>query len=155
MSTNEENQNLSDEQEVGLITTLTPKQQRFIHMYITGQYPTQKLAQLLEIHPNTVFNWLKNPTISQVILDMQTSTTDVVNTQLKALTLKAVNKLNELINSPIDGVALQAVKDILDRSGHKAKQEIKVEKTVTFEEKMKSLIDNTIIEAEYEVMGDE
>jgi transposase-like protein len=142
----------SDEEEVGLITTLPPKQQRFVHLYLTGQYPTNKLAQLLEVHPNTIFNWMKNPTVNQVILEMQESTTQVVQTQLKALTLKAVNKLNELVNSPIDGVALQAVKDILDRSGHKAKQEIKVEKTVTFEEKMKNLIDITPLD---EVMDDE
>jgi hypothetical protein len=123
-------------------------------MYLTGMYQTPKLAQLLEVHPNTIFNWLKNPTVAQVIADMQASTTDVVTTQLKALTLKAVNKLNTLVDSPIDGVALQAVKDILDRSGHKAKQEIKVEKTVTYEEKMKNLIDTTIIDAEYEVSDD-
>jgi hypothetical protein len=55
------------------------------------------------------------------------------------------------MNSPIDGVALQAVKDVLDRSGHKQKTEIKIDKTVTtIEQKMKELIDNTIVEAEYE-----
>jgi hypothetical protein len=54
------------------------------------------------------------------------------------------------MNSPIDGVALQAVKDVLDRAGHKPKNEIKVEKTVTtIEQKMKQLIDATI-DAEYE-----
>ena len=65
-------------------------------------------------------------------------------TQLKTLTLKATNKLASLIDSPIDGVALQAVKDVLDRGGHKAKQEIKVDKTVrTFEEKLQEVMEKS------------
>jgi transposase-like protein len=132
---------------------LTTKQQRFIHLYITGQYTVQKLAQLLDVHPNTLFGWLRRSDVKQVIADMQISTQEVVQAQLKALTMKAANKLNSLIDSPIDGVALQAVKDVLDRSGHKAKQEIKVDKTVrTIEEKLQQLIDTTIVDADYEVI---
>jgi transposase-like protein len=132
---------------------LSTKQQRFVHLYITGQYTVQKLAQLLEVHPNTLFNWLKRSDIKQVLADMQASTQEVVAAQLKALTMKAANRLHALMDSPIDGVALQAVKDVLDRSGHKPKQEIKVDKTVTtIEQKLKQLIDSTIVEADYEVM---
>ena len=127
------------------ITQLPPKIQRFVHLYMTGQYSLSKLAQLLEVHPNTVGKWLKRQDVREVINDMQQTTHDIVSIQLKALTLKAVNKLGDLTNSPIDGVALQAVKDILDRAGHKAKQEIKIDKTVrTFEQKLNDLIENTI-----------
>lgn len=139
------------------IVVLPPKMQRFIHLYMTGQYTLQKLGQLLEVHPNTLGNWLKREDVKSIIADMQDTTHDIVNIQLKTLTLKAVNKLSELTESPIDGVALQAVKDILDRAGHKAKQEIKIDKTVTtIEQKMKQLIENTIVDVEYEeVEGDE
>ena len=59
------------------------------------------------------------------------------------------------MNSPIDGVALQAVKDVLDRAGHKSKQEIKIDKTVTtIEQKMKELIDSTIIDVEFTEVGE-
>ena len=82
---------------------------------------------------------------------MQVTTHDVVATQLKALTLKAVNKLGALTDSPIDGVALQAVKDILDRAGHKPKQEMKIDKTVTtYEQRLSDLI-KTTIDAEIEI----
>jgi len=86
------------------------------------------------------------------IADMQEITQEVVGNQLKNLTLKAINKLNSLIDSPIDGVALNAVKDVLDRAGHKPKQEIKIDKTVTFEEKLKSIIDS--VDVEYEILDD-
>jgi predicted DNA-binding protein YlxM (UPF0122 family) len=155
MSTNEEKQDLTlineEEEETSLITELTIKQQRFVHLYLTGQYTVQKLAQLLEVHPNTLFKWLKREDVKAVIADMQVTTHDIVGMQLKALTMKAVNKLDDLVNSPIDGVSLQAVKDILDRAGHKSKTEIKVDKTVrTYEEKLKNLIEDTIIDVEFE-----
>lgn len=138
-----------DCEEGDLILTLEPKVQRFIHLYTTGQYTLAKLAQLLDVGHNTPTRWMKNPVVKQVIEEMQLGTHDIVTTQLKALTLKAVNKLSDLTQSPIDGVALQAVKDILDRAGHKAKQEIKIDKTVhTFEEKMSRLIDETILDGE-------
>jgi transposase-like protein len=122
---------------------------------MTGQYTMSKLAQLLEVHPNTLGNWIKRKDVKAIIADMQETTHDIVAIQLKTLTLKAVNKLGALTDSPIDGVALQAVKDILDRAGHKPKQEIKVDKTVTtIEQKMKELIDATI-DVEYEEVEDD
>ena len=138
-----------------LMTTLPTKMQRFIQLYMTGQYSQAKLAQLLELHPNTVYKWLSRSDVKQIIHEMQKTTHDMVQTQLKSLTLQAINKLSTLINSPIDGVALQAVKDVLDRGGHKQKTEIKVDKTITtVEEKMRNLIDETI-DIEYEVLEDE
>lgn len=148
---------LMEVDEVGSkISELPPKMQRFIHLYMTGQYSLNKLAQLLEVHPNTLGNWLKRKDVRSVITEMQETTHDVVGIQLKALTMKAVNKLGSLTDSPIDGVALQAVKDILDRAGHKPKNEIKVDKTVTtIEQKFKELVDATI-DVDYEVIdGDD
>jgi hypothetical protein len=87
---------------------------------------------------------------------MEASTHDIVAVQLNALTLKSVAKLSKLIDSPIDGVAFQAVRDVLDRGGHKPKQEIKIDKTVTtYEQKLKNLIDNVIDIEDYEVADDE
>lgn len=137
------------------ITQLPIKVQRFINLYMTGQYTLVKLADLLEVHPNTVHKWLKRKDVKEVISDMQMVTQEVVGVQLKALQTKAVSKLHELIDSPIDGVAYQAVRDVLDRGGHKPEQKINVNKTVvTYEEKLKNLIDN-VIEGDYEVVGED
>lgn len=142
-----------DKQEEGGITLLPPKIQRFIHLYVTGQYTLSKLAELLDVHPNTVSNWMKRADVKAIIHDMQESTHDIVATQLKSLSTVATVKLGKLIDSPIDGVAMQAVKDILDRTGHRAKQEIKVDKTIiTYEEKLSSLIEDVIDITDYEVV---
>lgn len=133
------------------ITTLPPKQQRFVQLWMTGQYTNSKLAQLLEVHPNTITKWLKRRDVQAIITDMQETTHMMVGTQLKALSAKAVGRLDSLMDSPIDGVALNAVKDVLDRAGHKPKQEIKVDKTVrTFEERLSELVNQTM-DADYEV----
>lgn len=139
------------------IIALPPKMQRCIHLYMTGQYSLAKLGQLLDVHVNTIGNWLRRKDVKEIIADMQLATHDVVDMQLKNLTLKATNKLGDLINSPIDGVALQAVKDVLDRAGHKTKQEIKIDKTVTtYEQRLTDLINTTIPDCKYEVKdGDE
>lgn len=155
MSTNVENltpttHQDNEEYELSVLYTLPTKMQRFVTLYLTGQYQLQKLAQLLEVHPNTLGNWLKRADVKEAIAEVQIETHEQVATELKALTLKATRKLHALIDSPIDGVALQAVKDVLDRAGHKTKQEIKIDKTVTtIEEKFKELVDSTIVEAEF------
>lgn len=157
MSTEKENLTPStQEQENSLISDMPPKMQRFIHLYMTGQYTLNKLAQLLEVHPNTLSNWLRRQDVKDAIADVQTNVHDQVAIQLKTLTLKATEKLHKLIDSPIDGVALQAVKDVLDRAGHKSKQEIKIDKTVTtVEQKMKELIESTIVDVEFEEVENE
>lgn len=152
MSTNEEKSIQAVEQEPSNpLAHMPTKMQRFVHLFMTGQYTLAKLAQLLEVHPNTLGNWLKRKDVKEAITDMQATTHDAVAIQLRNSTLKAVEKLNKLMDSPIDGVALQAVKDVLDRAGHKSKQEIKIDKTVTtIEEKFKKLVDSTILDAEFE-----
>lgn len=138
------------------IVELPPKQQRFVHLYITGQYTLQKLSQLLEVHPNTLSSWLKRGDVQRVITDMQKTTHQLVAMQIKAMSGKAIGRMDELMDSPIDGVALQAVKDVLDRGGHKPKQQIQVDKrVVTFEEKLSNLIDSTLDEDIIEIEVEE
>lgn len=131
------------------IFQLEPKQQRFIQLYLTGNFTNAKIAELLEVHPNTVGNWMKKAEIKSALEEAQAEIHENVAMQLKSMTVKAANRLNQLVDSPMDAIALQAVRDVLDRGGHKTKNEIKVDKTVTtVEQKMKELIDTTIIDVE-------
>jgi len=135
---------------------LEPKQQRFIQLYLTGNFTLAKIAELLEIHPNTATKWMKRADVKEALTEAQAEIHQQVESQLKAMTIKATHKLNELIDSPMDAVALQAVKDVLDRGGHKTKNEIKVDKTVTtIEERMKTLIESTVVDLEYLEIPDE
>jgi len=135
---------------------LDPKQQRFIQLYLTGNFTLAKIAELLEIHPNTAGKWLKKPEIKHALEEAQQEIFEQVSHELKSMTVKATKKLNSLLDSPMDAIALQAVRDVLDRGGHKPKNEIKVDKTVTtVEQKMKEIIDMSIPDAEVLPLGDE
>lgn len=136
-----------DEVENTLILKLSPKAQRFVHLYVTGQYSNSKIADLLNVHVNTIFNWMRSNTVKEAIADMQAVNHEMVATRMKGMTSKAMQRMAELMDSPIDGVALQAVKDVLDRSGHKQETKITVDKTVrTFEQKIADVIEATISE---------
>jgi transposase len=132
------------------ITVLDTKLQRFVHLYLTGAYTNKELAGLMDVHINTVYSWINREDVQMVITDMQKKEHEAVEIRLKSLRAKALEKMNDLMDSPIDGVAFQACKDVLDRTGHKAKNEVKVEKTVkTIEMQLKDLADNILTDVDF------
>ena len=134
------------------VQLLEPKLQRFVHLYSTGHYNQTQLAQLLEVHKNTINSWLKREDVNIAIKEYQAMEHEMIDVQIKAMRMKAIEKMNELMDSPIDGIAFQACKDILDRTGHKAKNEIKVDKTVkTIEMQLNDLAENLITDVEFTV----
>ena len=134
------------------VQLLEPKLQRFVHLYLTGQYNQTQLAQLLEVHKNTINSWLKREDVNIAIKEYQAMEHEMIDVQIKAMRMKAIEKMNELMDSPIDGIAFQACKDILDRTGHKAKNEIKVDKTVkTIEMQLNDLAENLITDVGFTV----
>jgi transposase-like protein len=138
------NSSTTNSQELALFQ-LDPQKQRFIQLYMTGNFTIAKIAQLMEIHPNTASNWLKREDVKNAIVEAQGEIHQQVQMQITANTMKAVQRLNDLMDSSIDAVSLQAVKDVLDRGGHKPKNEIKVDKTVTtIEQKFREIIDMAI-----------
>ena len=132
---------------------LEPKLQRFVHLYLTGQYNQTQIAQILEVHKNTINQWLKREDVGLAIKEYQQLEHEMYDVQIKAMRMKAIQKMNDLMDSPIDGIAFQACKDILDRTGHKAKNEIKVDKTVkTIEVQLNELADSLINDVDFEVL---
>lgn len=132
------------------VQLLEPKLQRFVHLYLTGQYNQTQLAQLLEVHKNTINSWLKREDVNIAIKEYQAMEHEMIDVQIKAMRMKAIEKMNDLMDSPIDGIAFQACKDILDRTGHKAKNEIKVDKTVkTIEMQLNDLAENLITDVDF------
>ena len=130
---------------------LEPKLQRFVHLYLTGQYNQTQIAQILEVHKNTINQWLKREDVGLAIKEYQQMEHEMYDVQIKAMRMKAIQKMNDLMDSPIDGIAFQACKDILDRTGHKAKNEIKVDKTVkTIEVQLNELADSLINDVDFE-----
>lgn len=138
-----------NENELAPLIELMPKQQRFVHLYLTGKYNQTELANLLEIDINTVRRWLHNDTIRTYIENFQREEHEHIENAIKHMRSKAINRLYELMDSDNDAVALQATKDVLDRTGHKAVQKIEKDiKVTTIEQQLSQLVDSTIIDVE-------
>ena len=133
------------------VQLLEPKLQRFVHLYLTGQYNQSELADILEVHINTICNWLKREDVNMAIKEYQSAEHEIIDAKIKSMRMKAIDKMNDLMDSPIDGIAFQACKDILDRTGHKAQQNIKVDKTVkTIEVQLNELANEILEDVDYE-----
>lgn len=138
------------------LTSLDVKEQRFVQLYLTGAYTNKEIASLLQVHVNTIYAWLKREDVKACINEMQAIEAEAIDTYLKSMTSKAVQRINELMDSPMDAIALQACRDVLDRTGHKAKQEIKVDKTVrTIEMQFNDLADALIEDVEFKEVEDD
>lgn len=114
-----------------LMATLTPAKTRLIMLWLTGQYTQRKIAQIIGISESTVRVWLLDPAVQMVIAELQSREFAVIESNLKALSFKALRTMDDLLESNMDNVRFQAAKDLLDRSGHKPQQTVKVEKTIT------------------------
>lgn len=132
-----------------IMQTLTPAKVRMILLHLTGQYSQVKIAKIIGVSDNTIRSWLVDPNVQLVVKELQAREFAVVDSTLKAMRYKALSTMDELLESDMDNVRYQAAKDVLDRGGHKAQQNIKVEKTVTsVEQQLASLADFTIDDSE-------
>ena len=130
------------EVDTSAMAKLKPLHRRFVNSYVTGTNNVKEIAELMQVTTQCIRLWLKKPEIQEAIEEIQTSEDDIVKQQLKAARMNALNTMTKLLKSPIDGIAYQAARDILDRTGHKAptKQETKTEIHVTFEDQLKEVL---------------
>ena len=130
-----------------IMLKLTPAQMQLVNLYLTGNYSQQRIATILGISPNTVRSWLLDENIQSVIKELQSRELALIQSNLNVLRYKAINTMEDLLDSNMDNVRFQAAKDILDRGGLKAQQSIKVDKTVTnLEQQLADLAEYTISE---------
>lgn len=130
------------------VEKLNPAKMRMITMYLTGLYSQQHIAKIIGVSPTTVRSWLMSDEVQTVISVIQEKEFNIIDSKLKSMRYKALDTMDDLMDSPIDQVRYNASKDILDRTGHKAQQTIKVDKTVTnIEQQLRQLADFNVDEA--------
>lgn len=119
--------------------------QRLVSLYVSGNYTISQIAKILKVNPSTINRWLRDEEIQNIIQKYQKEEDVVIGNSLRALRMKAMNTMNELMDSQNDLVALNAAKDILDRTGHGATQKQEVNVNVSYEERLKQLIEGVEI----------
>lgn len=123
------------------VDRLNPAKLRFINLYLSGLYSKKQMAQLLGVNTNTLRKWELQPDVQDVITFLQEREFTVIDNRLKQMRNKALDVMGDLMeNAVMETVRFNAAKDVLDRTGHRATQQIKVDKTVkNVEEQLKVL----------------
>jgi hypothetical protein len=131
------------------LAELTPAKRRMIFLYLTGQYTLRKIAEIIGVHEATIYNWMMQEQIQVAIKEIQKREAEIIDSSIKTMNFKALQTINDLMDSPMDAVRFQASKDVLDRSGHKAITEMKIDKTVTtIEKQLRDLAEMAIDDVE-------
>lgn len=99
---------------------LKPKQRKCIELMLEGEKKQKEIAAALNISEKTISEWKKNE-------EFIAAYDEALKAVLRYASGKALRKQIKLIDSRSDNVAHLAAKDILDRGGYKAAEEIKLE----------------------------
>lgn len=130
-----------------MLEKLNPAKLRAINLYLTGSYTYKQIGAVIGVYGGTVGAWFRLPEVQAVVTELQNRELVMAQAQLNTLRSKAIDTMNDLLDSNMDNVRFQAAKDILDRGGLRAAQNIKVDKTVTnLEQQMAQLAEFTIDE---------
>ena len=118
-----------------------------MQLWCSGIYTKKEIATILNTTTTTVNKYLRDERVLEAIENYQRVETKLVDQNIKAMREKALQTINELMDSDDDKVRYQASKDVLDRTGHIAtmKKEVTIQHK-SFEEQL-----NEIINADYSI----
>lgn len=128
-----------------------PDVQRAVHMWMSGSYRIKEIASITGRSAAYIRSVLKHPEVKEYIQTFQKEEDDLVKQAMNALRMKALYKLNDLLDSDDDNVAAGVAKDILNRTGFApvVKKDVSITHK-SFEEKMADL--DKSIDAEYSIV---
>ena len=122
--------------------------QRMIQLYVSGLYSKKEIASILRISYSTLSKLLRQDDVLEAIIEYQDLEKKEIDTKIKALRNKAVDTMEELMESDDDNIRLSASKDILDRTGMREKEDKNININVSYEQQLQDLVDGIIIDVE-------
>lgn len=138
--------NKREDKRVSKIANKDILKQRLVQLYCCGYYTTKQIADILLISETGVKRLLKQDDIIENILSYTNEEKQLIDTRIKALRFKALDTINELLDSDDDSIRLNASKDILDRSGHKADNNQNINVNVSYEQQLNNLVEGISFE---------
>ena len=109
-----------------MIIVLSTKQKKCIELMLLGEITQAQIAKELKVTEQTICNWKKNSEFAKELADGN-------RIAISSLVPRAINKTAALLNAESEQVQLAAAKDILDRAGYKAQDDIKLNANITSE----------------------
>lgn len=89
---------------------------------LDGSLTQKEIAKTIKVSEQTIINWKRNEEFQELKFKMEREL-------LKDMTSEAFKTLKSLLHSDSDTVRYYAVRDILDRSGHKNVEKLEVNST--------------------------
>ena len=102
---------------------LSAKQRKAIELMMLGTMTQEKIAAEIGVTSKTIWMWKNND-------DFMAELQRVNRLALRSLAAKATKVIGDSLTSNQEWIAFQAARDILDRSGYKGEDLIKIEGAV-------------------------
>lgn len=96
---------------------LSAKMLKCINLMVYTDMQKQEIAEELNVAGNTISRWMDRE-------DFQDELRREMHRGFNSLAIKARNKLDQLIDSKNDGVALGACKEVLNKAGYMETQKV-------------------------------
>lgn len=127
--------------EIRKISSKQILKQRLAQLHCLGHYSEKDIASILMVSTATIRKMLRDAEVMEMIEDYQREEKQIIDTKIKALRNKATDTIFELLDSDDDSIRLQASKDILDRTGHKADNNTNVNVNISYEQQLNELVE--------------
>lgn len=105
---------------------LNGKQKKCIEMLVSGDMSQNEIAKALGVNPGTISDWKKKE-------EFREEYSRAIKIVINSIVPKAVQTISSLLNADSEQVRLAAAKDVLDRAGYKAQDDIKLNANITSE----------------------
>ena len=105
---------------------LNKKQKKCIELMVSGDMSQNEIAKTIGVIPGTISDWKKKDEFRE---EYNRANKIVIN----SIVPKAVQTIKSLLNADSEQVRLAAAKDVLDRAGYKAQDDIKLNANITSE----------------------
>lgn len=119
---------------------ISPVKMRVLYLWASGgvrDYVT--LGALCDVSPQTISKWLRSDELQTILIKLQAKDTEIINSGLNAMRLKALERLDQLLDASSEKVRLDAVKDVLDRTGHSAEKKVRKDVNFSYEKQLLEL----------------
>lgn len=105
---------------------LNKKQKKCIELLVSGDMSQNEIAKTIGVIPGTISDWKNKDEFRE---EYERANKIVIN----SIVPKAVQTVKSLLNANSEQVRLAAAKDVLDRAGYKAQDDIKLNANITSE----------------------
>lgn len=134
-------QSQAEKKEYNRVSKKEVVRNRLVQLYMTGVYNNRQIADILGVSTQTISRMLKEPNVIEAMKDIQEQEKDVIDSKLKSLRNRATDTLSELLDSDEESVRLQAVKMVLDKTGHGDKREIEQNINISYEQQLTQVLE--------------